>query len=62
MENKPQPPEAPRQSRDTSPAREPASPGRQMFAAEGTARENRVSEPDVATDGQLVEAGYGHGV
>jgi hypothetical protein len=61
MENEPQATEATSQSRDTSTAREPANPGRPVFAADG-ARENRVSEPAVATDGQTVEAGYGHGV
>jgi hypothetical protein len=62
MENEPQATEATSQPRDTSAAREAANPGRPVFAAEGAARENRVSEPAVAIDGQTVEAGYGHGV
>jgi len=61
MESKPQAAEAPQQAPDAS-AREPVDPGRQMFVSQGKARENRVSEPAVATDGQIVEAGYGHGV
>jgi hypothetical protein len=59
-----------RQSQETSSqfgepagAREPAQPLRQVSAAEPTAaKEVRAAEPAVATDGQLVEAGYGHGV
>jgi hypothetical protein len=62
MENEPQATETTSRSRDTSAAREPANPRRPVFAAEGAARENRVSEPALATDGQTVEAGYGHGV
>jgi hypothetical protein len=31
-------------------------------AAQASSRESRVTEPSVATDGQIVEAGYGHGV
>lgn len=59
-----------RQSQETSrqfgePAgsREAVQPIRQVFAAEPTTtKEVRAAEPAVATDGQLVEAGYGHGV
>jgi hypothetical protein len=36
--------------------------GFEASAAQGSARETRVTEPSVATDGQIVEAGYGHGV
>lgn len=37
--------------------------GYEASAAQGSSsRETRVTEPSVATDGQIVEAGYGHGV
>jgi hypothetical protein len=36
--------------------------GYEASAAQGPSRETRVTEPSVATDGQIVEAGYGHGV
>jgi hypothetical protein len=61
MDNEPQP-ETNRQPEDTAAPREPVDSGRQVFASDGFTREKRVAEPVVATDGQLVEAGYGHGV
>lgn len=60
MENKPQTPQTVKPTRDAS-AGEADDAGRQMFA-KGTPRDTRVTEPAVATDGQIVEAGYGHGV
>jgi hypothetical protein len=59
MENKAQPTEAPKLPREV---REPGDPKRQMHASQASPGENRVSEPDVETDGQMIEAGYGHGV
>ena len=59
MENKPQTPQTVKQTPDV---RDPGDPKRQMFAAPPSAREDRMSEPAVETDGQMVEAGYGHGV
>ena len=38
---------------------EPAYPS---AAAPAAPRESRMTDPAVGTDGQLVEAGYGHGV
>ena len=58
----------PRQSQTTSPfgehgdRREPAPAARQVFAAENQTKDVRLTDPPVAIDGQLVEAGYGHGV
>jgi len=34
----------------------------QSAAAPAAPRESRMTDPAVGTDGQLVEAGYGHGV
>jgi hypothetical protein len=62
MENKPQTPDTTRQAGNTGPPREAADPRRQAFACDGSATDTRVSEPAVETDGQLAEAGYGHGV
>jgi hypothetical protein len=39
-----------------------AESGYEAAAAPGSPRETRMTEPSVATDGQLIEAGYGHGV
>jgi hypothetical protein len=39
-----------------------AESGCEASAAHGSPRETRLVEPSVATDGQLVEDGYGHGV
>jgi len=61
MDNR-QPQETSRPFGELAGSREPAQPMRQVFAAEPTAKEVRAAEPAVATDGQLVEAGYGHGV
>ena len=36
--------------------------GYQASATPAPSREARRADPDVGTDGQLVEAGYGHGV
>ena len=60
MESNGQKTQAAKPTRETT-AREGDEP-RQMVAAQGTARDSRVAEPAVATDGQIVEAGYGHGV
>jgi hypothetical protein len=49
-------PETPRQPEQAT------EPGYQAAAAQQPPRDTRVGEPAVATDGQLVEAGYGHGV
>jgi hypothetical protein len=46
------------EKRQGDPAGEPAY----HAPAAQTSRETRVTEPVVGTDGQLVEAGYGHGV
>ena len=62
MDNKQQTADAAAQSRSAAASREPASPGPQMCAAPASSKDARMSEPPVATDGQLVEAGYGHGV
>ena len=61
MESKAQSTQAARETRETH-ARDADERRPQMVAAQGTTRENRVTEPAVATDGQIVEAGYGHGV
>jgi hypothetical protein len=61
MESKSQAADAARQTGDPN-AREPVEPRQQTFVTQATARDSRVAEPAVATDGQLVEAGYGHGV
>jgi hypothetical protein len=37
-------------------------PAYETAAAPATSRESRMADPAVGTDGQLVEAGYGHGV
>ena len=37
-------------------------PAYQSAAAPAAPRESRMTDPAVGTDGQLVEAGYGHGV
>jgi hypothetical protein len=50
------PVEAPRQGEPV------AEPVYQASAAQQTSKESRTTEPVVGTDGQLVEAGYGHGV
>ena len=50
------------QAGEPAPQRDPAPPMRQVFAAEGGPAKEGRGEPAVATDGQLVEAGYGHGV
>ncbi len=39
-----------------------AEPEYQASAAQQPSKESRMTEPVVGTDGQLVEAGYGHGV
>ena len=39
-----------------------AEPGYQGAAAPALSAESRATEAAVATDGQMVEAGYGHGV
>lgn len=41
---------------------EPAGEGAYHAPAAQPSRDNRMTEPPVAGDGQLVEAGYGHGV
>ncbi len=42
---------------------DPAPSGsRQSFAAEAAAKEARAADAALTTDGQLHEAGYGHGV
>ena len=61
MESDGQTTQSAKPARDTT-ARDGDEPRRQLVAAQGTARDSRVTEPAVATDGQLVEAGYGHGV
>jgi hypothetical protein len=65
MDNRTDPPQegrpfdAAERPRQAEPVTEP---GFQSAAAQPSSRESRVTEPAVATDGQLVEAGYGHGV
>jgi len=61
MDNKPQTVDGATQTRDTS-TREPADPDAPRRAAGAAVRESRVSDPPVGTDGQMIEAGYGHGV
>ena len=61
MESNRQTTQAAKPTRDTT-ARDGGEPRRQIVAAQGTAPDSRVTEPAVATDGQIVEAGYGHGV
>ena len=39
-----------------------AENGYEASAAQGSPRETRMTEPSIATDGQIIEAGYGHGV
>ena len=39
-----------------------AAPAYQSTAGPAAPRESRVTDPAVGTDGQLLEAGYGHGV
>lgn len=41
---------------------EPASEGAYHAPPAQPSRDNRMAEPAVAGDGQMVEAGYGHGV
>ena len=39
-----------------------AAPAYQSTAGPAAPRESRVTDPAVGIDGQLLEAGYGHGV
>ena len=59
MENTTQTTQVPAQPREV---REPGDPKRQMYTSQASPREDRISEPAIETDGQLAEAGYGHGV
>ena len=59
MENKAQTTPVTKERREI---REPGDSQREAYASQVSPREDRVSEPRVETDGQLAEAGYGHGV
>jgi hypothetical protein len=62
MENEPQAVDRAAAPENPTPSRDRVDPARQVFASDGSRREARVGEPAVGTDGQIVEAGYGHGV
>lgn len=44
------------------PAEPVAAAGRQAVTPEASAKDTRMADVTLATDGQLMEAGYGHGV
>jgi hypothetical protein len=65
MENQGATPQPPRPFDGTEGPRQPEQaiePSYRASAAPAPSRDSRMSEPAVATDGQIVEAGYGHGV
>ena len=61
MENRREAKETGSQAGDQAERREPAPPAPQAFAA-APGTNAAMSQPAVASDGQLVEFGYGHGV
>ena len=65
MENQESTPQSSRPFDGAEGPRQPeqvTEPAYQACAAPAAATNSRMSEPAVATDGQIVEAGYGHGV
>ena len=65
MENRKFTPQSGQPSDGVERVRQPeqvTEPAYQSAAAPAPPRESRMTDPAVGTDGQLVEAGYGHGV
>jgi hypothetical protein len=61
MENRPQATDVSRQAGEPPERREPAPAARQSFT-DPAVKETMTAQPAVASDGQMVELGYGHGV
>ncbi len=62
MDDRSQPSDTNKQFGENAAQREPVQAPRQVLATDAASRDARATEPAVGTDGQLVEAGYGHGV